>query len=234
MRRCGFRFRQVLAALACLLLAAEARATITPISNVNFFHGLLDSTYGPGNYVRIDDDLDHLWNSSNATATYVDETDGFVPDFGYFAGAAGDTFHPLLLDIDQPGPVPASVPVPDLSPLRWGLRVETSLDQFLYNLNSNPADNGDSLDHMVTFRITGGPSTGNYVVGWESLFGGGDRDFTDVVIELAGVQLAVPEPGTCTLVVIGLAGLSLLRRSPRRVGNSPTSQTPNRAGCRGK
>ncbi|MCA9251235.1 MAG: PEP-CTERM sorting domain-containing protein [Phycisphaerae bacterium] len=81
--------------------------------------------------------------------------------------------------------------------------------------SSDPGQNPDFLDHMVTYQVDGLNRTGvTYLIFIEDLYGshttdGGfsDRDFDDLVIEVH----ATPEPATAMLV-LGGAMIALRRR----------------------
>ena len=68
---------------------------------------------------------------------------------------------------------------------------------------------------MVTWLITGGASAGNFVIAWEDVWGGYDKDYNDLVIEITGVNPAganpVPIPAAILLLgseLVGLTGIS--------------------------
>lgn len=69
--------------------------------------------------------------------------------------------------------------------------------------SSRAASNGDGLDHMVTYHITGLEDTAQrWVLFFEDLPNGGDHDYNDLVVELA--VSSVPEPSA------GLLGLGAM------------------------
>ena len=53
----------------------------------------------------------------------------------------------------------------------------------------------------------GAAATGGVVMGFEDIAGGGDGDYSDLVLQVEGVT-TVPEPGTMGLLALGLVGLS--------------------------
>jgi hypothetical protein len=53
------------------------------------------------------------------------------------------------------------------------------------------------------------------VIGFEDLFGGGDRDYNDYVFVISRSNVVVPEPQTVLLLSIGLAALVLYYRAGR-------------------
>jgi hypothetical protein len=79
--------------------------------------------------------------------------------------------------------------------------------------------NADGIDHMVSYQggagrgtIDGNPWLANeFILGWEDLFGGGDRDYDDFVVMVESV-VSVPEPSGLVTLGLGLFALGFLTR----------------------
>jgi hypothetical protein len=103
--------------------------------------------------------------------------------------------------------------------LIFGLRVLSSGDDFF----TGPASrNPDGFVHAQASRWPGTPTipTQGVLIGFEDLFGGGDRDFNDFRFVVSNVRIvdATPVPEPSTMLLFGSGALALLRRakSPRR------------------
>ena len=80
---------------------------------------------------------------------------------------------------------------------------------------SDTSRNTDGIDHSIAFYNN---SDGKTLVGFEDLYGGGDRDYDDIVFLVSNVSATpVPEPGTYAMLLagLGLIGAVAQRRSRR-------------------
>ena len=173
--------------------------------------GILDQLYGLGNLQRVDDDLDQIWFPANGTATTTAKFASFTQDVGYIPQSNDGTFNSanFVHLFDVPGGTNGIGLGGPSAPLNSGnVNFIWALDPSGAPLwTSLPGQNSDSLDHMVTWLITGGQgnTAGNWVIAWEDLPGGGDRDFNDVVVEVK--VSPVPIPAAVWLFGSGLLGL---------------------------
>ena len=192
--------------------------------------GILDQLYGLGNVSRVNDALDQKWlNPGSATAILRAKYSGYSQTFGFVTGAPSSFRSSRSLAMGS-STVPARA-----SPPRSRGRASAGDDPNgaavgLDLWRDVEADNADGLDHMVTYLITGSLDhpdnhVGAYVIAFEDLPGGGDRDYNDLVVEVRGPLDApsdapsVPAPATLVLLLgagAGAVGLGSLRRLLRQ------------------
>lgn len=182
----------------------------------------------------IEDNYDSLWGitgSGTSAVTFIIELASFagVNTFGVydatdhsktvqiFNGAAGaGSKTALTFDGDgsvKVGFIDSGV---DFAGNNFGYYLQRGTTIFY----SDTSLNADSVDHMAAFQGTGdevqlpntlgsGPWTPNeYVLAWEDVFGGGDRDYTDMVLMVESVENTIPEPTTMVLFGFGLLGMA--------------------------
>jgi hypothetical protein len=101
---------------------------------------------------------------------------------------------------------------------------------------SQSARNADNVDHLYAYQGTGtpfltGPLAGelfsrqDYILAWEDLLGGGDRDYQDFVAIVQDIT-PVPLPTAVWLLISGLVGLAGCRDGPRNQQTDACLMTP--------
>jgi len=215
-------------ALAGLLFTGLANAALTPVlpnpggePDLAEHGGILDRYFGLNNLTRVDDDIDKYWeNNGTVRIKTLGKWAGFRQSFGYIDT---DNNFTSLFNVNKSHSRP-----------RAHIHAEDSGSVFRFGLDpsgaplwsSDPADNGDLLDHMVTWRINTAESErhhADFVIAWEDLHGGGDQDFNDLVLLVGGdvgLHAAVPVPAALLLFGSGILGLATVARRKSHQGTS--------------
>ena len=166
---------------------------------------------------------DQLW----AHGTYVATVKArFAPipgtvDFGYFTGSAGGSYQKLF-DVTGHGlDVTGSIGPVDALGQTWRWGEGRAGPAGANNYSSLQTDNAGK-DYMVAYHITGladEQQWTTWLLFWENTYGGSDRDFNDLVVEVKAV--AMPAPGAIVMAIVGLCLVGYYQR--RRI-TGPSSE----------
>lgn len=177
--------------------------------------GLLDSLYGLGNLTRMDDAVDQKWgNDGLAHVLVLAKHAGYSQTFGYITGDSGGEFVPLVTvtgdGLLSLGEITFTI-VESGAGFRWGMDPNgAGVAPDIWSVRES--ENADHQDHVVTWMITGnqgraGNRLGAFVIGFEDLYGLGDRDYNDLVVLVWGVTDGPLVPGPASLLLVGAAVL---------------------------
>lgn len=202
------------------LLAASAQAgTITPVlppqdgeaSHADIFEDIFggpafvqsgnDFSNGAVDLTRVDDDDDQTYNflrwSAEILAAHAFADQGFGTSAGQLINIAGKQYDAASGNVAGPGSA-------DLEFARFGNMCDT------IDVTTNPADNPNGRDHVVTYSYTEQNQT-YYILFFEDANETSDFtdwDYNDLVVRISGEN--VPEPGS--LALMGLGAAAMLRR----------------------
>jgi hypothetical protein len=132
---------------------------------------------------------------------------------------ANGTWRASVLEFNNPDDPAGWTNLNGLTTSAFGFYLGTAANGTFF---SQTGRNADGVDHLYAYRgngaaILSGPLAGelftaqDFVLAWEDLFGGGDRDYQDFVVVVQDVR-PVPLPPALLLLASGLIGLGGVAR----------------------
>lgn len=220
-----------------ILTNAQATTIYAAPGNEKSIESILDNYAGSTSYTRIYDNNDIIWGTAQGRLTSIrvigkqaaynnifgiTKTDGTGFIGLIAAGVIEDSINNNE-SIDILNILYSDYLLAILTP---EYHVTWHKDHFTWQKNlftSNPEENGDTFDHMVTWYDDNNPN--RYFVGFEDLYNGGDKDYNDVVLELIYSNSSgknpdtnqIPEPHSIALLGLGLIAFSLSGGRRKRV-----------------
>lgn len=181
-----------------LLLALGTGNTLAE----NSLTTILNTNFGPGNYHQIinENGFEFSPKPYEVTVILTDKQSGFNNPTGWYAVNNSSARFSIF---DNP---PSEVGhIETITPKEnFGLYVNSGAGTFYSKASLNP----DKINHVRVYQIDNGHDAGAYVLGFEDSdqATSSDWDYQDIVVELKGVSLAIPEFPTIALPVAAIVG----------------------------
>ena len=173
-----------------------------------YLTAILNQSYGVGNYHEVTNTNEFEFNPGNYVSTVLEDKHAAYKDPTGWYNAGSLVTHNLYTDpqnqLEQVRQVTATS--------TFGLYINSDDGNTYYSkasLNPDKSIEPEKGKHAKLFIIDQGTDKGAYVLGFEDVnrAHGSDWDYNDVVVELKGAQLSIPEFPTVAIPVAGVLGL---------------------------